>query len=118
MFKRVRCGGPAGRRDRATISAAPSTVHTVDEPRSQWPFERGAVITVGLGRVVLQLLALRAAESHDLTRVTLPQAHGPWRESLVELWPKREPSISWPPAKSFSDHGVTLDMLSERFLVR
>jgi hypothetical protein len=81
-------------------------------------FSEGYVGTIGMGRLVLQILSVRSDADHDMTRIALATRPGPWRETLVRIWPTQYPRVVWPPPRSFSSTGTTLDALAERFLTR
>jgi len=80
------------------------------------PVSEGYVTTLGLGRVVLQVLRVVRNPNSSAKKATLQPQPGPWSQSLLQIWPRRRDEVRWPPASSFSDRGVTLDALSRRFL--
>lgn len=86
-----------------------------NQPGERSPFTAGYVTTIGLGRLVLQILTLRAERTYDMTRLDVRQRPGPWSRALIRIWPPQRPSVSWPPRSSFSDSGTRLDQLAERF---
>jgi hypothetical protein len=78
----------------------------------------GFEATLGLGRVVLQLLRLRRREGATGRHHTLHIRPGPWDRALTQVWPVRPGGARWPAPLSFSETGLTLDSLDERFAGR
>jgi hypothetical protein len=75
----------------------------------------GYVVTIGLDRLVLQLLALRSNAHHDMATLSFDVRPGPWRDSLIQIWPAEHATANWPPPSSFSATTTDLDALGNRF---
>lgn len=83
--------------------------------RSPFPLEAGYATTLGLGRLVMQVLRLRLAADSATPSLTIYPRPGPWHELLLQISPQRRSLVQWPPRATFSDAGVTLDDLCRRF---
>jgi hypothetical protein len=79
------------------------------------PFEEGYGTTLGLGRVVLQVLRVKLRQDSKVKTATLHIRPGPWVRSLIQIWPEESALVQWPPASSFSETGTTLEELNRRF---
>lgn len=79
------------------------------------PLEEGSATTLGLGRLVFQVVHVRVRPGNEAERITLHPRPGDWSRLLVQLWPPERDTVYWPPASSVSHTRVTLDALAERF---
>lgn len=84
-------------------------------PYSHSPLSEGYVNTFAFGHLVMQVICIRREPGAHVPNVTLHSRKGNWSKLLRQVWPIRNQRITWPPPLSFSDHGVTLDELGERF---
>ena len=100
---------------KATFGAGRQLFQVVPLGHAPSPIEEGYVTTLGLGRLVLQVLRLKLRQEDIVKTIKLAIKRGPWTRSLVQIWPRRNAVVQWPPHASFSESGTTLDQLSERF---
>jgi hypothetical protein len=83
--------------------------------RGPSPIEAGYATTLGLGRLVIQVLRVTRRDDSAVKRVTLHPKPGPWKRLLLQVWSPQSVVVQWPPAASFSETGTTLDDLNERY---
>jgi hypothetical protein len=89
------------------------------EARPDSFFNDGYVNTFAFDRLVLQAVTQRrdpaARAPRGRVRLTLKAQPGPWEHTLVQIWPTKRDEVRWPPPRSFSESGITLDELAGRF---
>ena len=83
--------------------------------RGRSPIEAGYATTLGVGRLVIQVLRVKRSKDSAVKTVTLHPKPGPWERLLTQIWSPRRAVVQWPPAASFSETGTTLDNLNERY---
>lgn len=74
----------------------------------------GYAITLAVGHLVLQVLTVRLLAGLQPQGMRLRDTRRGWGSKLVSLWP-HVPGFDWPPKRSFSAGGTSIDDLSKRF---
>lgn len=80
------------------------------------PIPEAYATTFAIARFVLQVLTFRTLPDLEGKQIRFTAGKpGPWRQMLLEIWPRAPAVVQWPPLRSFSDAGTTLEDLSARF---
>lgn len=66
---------------------------------------QGSVTNIGVGHLVFQVFSLRVRPEHGNTALRIRANPGRWDESLIQIWPRMNRTISWPPPLSFTLSG-------------
>lgn len=74
------------------------------------------VLTISLGKVVLQMGSVKMLDYKDMGKNFEMQPIGPrFAEATVQIWPMNLGGISWPPAVSLNDTDKHMKFLAYRF---
>lgn len=79
------------------------------------PFGNGYVTTIIARRLIVQVLTIRRKPEFRSFKAILHTKAGPWKRSLIEVWPTAEKTLTWPPAISLSDATTNSLQLGSRF---
>jgi len=68
----------------------------------------GSVSTMVIGRLVLQVVAVKFPDDHPSVQV--PMRASNWHLSLIQIYPKSDRTLTWPPVHSFHNQGGPLSL--------
>lgn len=77
----------------------------------------GCSTTFVMGRLILQMLSVHRVEGAGAGRLRVEIQGGDWNRSLVQVWPRSDKAVHWPPPQAFAEHDESLRRLIRRFVV-
>lgn len=65
----------------------------------------GNATTLIVGHLALQVFAVHPKPEYKNNPMNVAPRPGPWDDLLVQIWPAKTRSVSWPPPQTFTDRG-------------
>jgi hypothetical protein len=81
------------------------------------PVTDGCSTTFIMKRLILQMLSVHRAPGAGDGNLRVEIQGGAWGSSLIQVWPRADRAVSWPPRRAFGEHDETLPKLMRRFVV-
>jgi hypothetical protein len=77
----------------------------------------GCSTTFVMKRLILQMLSVHRAAGAGGGTLGVEIQGGDWNRSLIQVWPRADRNVRWPPSRAFGEHDESLPQLIRRFVV-